>query len=206
MADYVWPDDLPPYQMTFYLQAHTGGSESPFTRATKVYGLSAPRWICSMSFRGGYNGLKDQGAFGPRLDGWIAKLKGRLNRVEVYDFRRPKPRSPVWPRGVSNLAATAGDTSMTITGLQPGTKVYVGDYLGGDGRPHLVIDDPFVVADSSGEAEVNFEPPLVADIGAGDAIFRNVTGMFRLTSDDAGINPVEVGDLQTMTLEFVEDL
>jgi hypothetical protein len=212
MTDYTWPDDLVPYAMSFYLQPHTGGSESPFTRQTKVYGLSAPRWVCSMSFRGGYNGIRDQAAFGPRLDALLAKLRGRQNRVLLYDFRRAAMRGKLWPAsGIGNAAAVKGSTSITLTGLVPGQPVYAGDYLGGDGRPHIIGDDPFGViaatADGSGEAIVSFEPPLSADVALNSVLFASAaTAPFRLADDDAGQNGVEVGSTVNLSLNFVEDL
>jgi hypothetical protein len=36
VSDYDWPDDLVPYAVEFRLQPHTGGTESPFRRTTKV--------------------------------------------------------------------------------------------------------------------------------------------------------------------------
>jgi hypothetical protein len=210
VTEYTWPDDLAPYAVSFYLQPHTGGSESPFSRKTKVYGLSAPRWICSLSFRGGYWGTRDLEAVGPNLDALLAKLKGRENRITIFDFRRSEPRSPQWTAGVGNLAAAAGSTSLTITGLQPGVKIYAGDYLGGDGRPHIFTAADFsavaATADSSGRATVTFEPPLATAIAAGAAIFTQARGLFRLSSDDAGLNGVAVGEAQMMTLVFAEDL
>jgi hypothetical protein len=212
VTDYVWPDDLAPYAVSFYLQAHSGGSESPFTRQTKVYGLSAPRWVCSMSFRGGYDGERELTAVGARLDGLLAKMRGRLNRIALYDFRRPRMRGKLWPANAGNLAAAVGDTSLTVTGLLPGTAIYTGDYLGGDGRPHIIGGDPFdavhAVADASGQAVVSFEPPLCTAIGVNAALFgaANAPGIFRLTDDDAGQNGVEVGDAVNVSLNFVEDL
>lgn len=213
MTDYVWPDDLVPYAVSFYLQPHTGGSESPFNRASKIYGLGAPRWICNMSFRGGYNGDglgQAQTAYGSRLDALIVKLKGRQNRIATYDFRRPKMRTKPWAIGIGNSAASAGDTSITITGLQPGAVIYNGDYIGGDGRPHIIADGTFgpihTTADTSGNATVSFEPPLAADIALDAAIFGNPTGLFRLTDDDAGQNGVAVGEIVNITLNFVEDV
>lgn len=203
MTDYVWPSDLIPYAVSFYLQPHTGGTESPFSRTTKVYGLSAPRWVCSLSFRGGYNGTTAQNAFGPRLDAMVAKLKGRENRVALYDWRRPSMRSPLWPATPGNNAAAAGASIMTLTGLTAGTVVYEGDYIGGDGRPHIITVG--ATADGSGNATVRFEPPLVSAVSANSAEFGNPTGLFRLVSDDAGQNGVEVGEAQIITLDFVED-
>lgn len=204
MADYDWPDDLVPYAQQFYLQPHTGGTESPFSRKTKVYGLSAPRWICSVSFRGGYWGTRAQEAYGPRLDALIAKLKGRENRIRLWDFRRADMRAKAWPRAASNLSAALGATTMTITTLPPGTEVYAGDYIGGDGRPHIILDN--VIANSSGQAAVTFEPPLTAAVGVGVATFGKPSALFRLVSDDAGQNGVAVGEAVNITLDFVEDI
>lgn len=205
MTDYTWPDDLAPFAVSFYLQGHSGGSESPFTRQSKIYGLGAPRWVCSMSFRGGYGGARDLTSVGPRLDAMIAKLQGRQNRVAIYNFQRPLMRSPEWIPGAGNVAAVKGATTITLTGLSAGAvAVLAGDFIGGDGRPHIVTDD--ATADGSGQATVSFEPPLSAPIALNSAIFGNPTGMFRLTSDDAGDNSVQVGDAISMTLQFVEDL
>lgn len=207
MTDFAWPDDLKPYSVSFYLQPHTGGTESPFSRKTKTYELSAPRWICRLTLRGGDNEKWGNGSFakyGPRLDAFIAKLKGRANRVSLHDFRRPRMRTIDWPNSPSNLAAALGATTITITGLSPFSRIHAGDYIGGDGRPHIITDD--ADANGSGSAVVSFQPPLVAAVGAGAAVFGNPTGLFRLTSDDAGQNASEVGQLTHYDLEFVEDL
>lgn len=213
MADYDWPADIVPFQVSFYLQPHTGGSESPFSRVTKVYGLSAPRWICRLSVRGGESvswGRSGPALWGQRMDALLAKLKGRQSRIRLYDFRRDEMGAQLWPGSASNLAAAVGATSMTITGLPPGTPVFNGDYLGGDGRPHIISDDTFGLvhanANASGQAVVTFEPPLATAVAAGAAIFGKPTGLFRLTSDDAGANPSNVGELTQYDLEFVEDL
>jgi hypothetical protein len=53
---------------------------------------------------------------------------------------------------------------------------------------------------------VTFEPPLATAIALNSAVFGNPTGLFRLTSDDAGDNGVAVGEAVNLTLNFVEDL
>lgn len=201
MTDFTWPDDLPPAAREFWLEPHTGGSESPFNRVGKYYGLSAPRWKCSMTFRGGYDGTEAQAAFGPRVDGVLDKLRGPLNRIAIYDFARG-PRGAL-ADATGNYAATLGAMQMTITGMTPGEIVHAGDYVGGDGRPHRITDT--VTVDGSGNALVSFEPPLAADIAVNGAFFRKVTGLFRLVDDSSGQNPVAAGEAQQMTLNFVED-
>ena len=89
--DFQWPADLSPFRVSFYLQPHVGGTESPLTRTRKTYGLSAPRWVCKMAFRGGWDGVAGYEAYGPRLDAFIAQMEGGLNRVALWDFWRPYP-------------------------------------------------------------------------------------------------------------------
>lgn len=91
MADYVWPDDLQPYAMSFYLQHHTTVFESPFTRQQQVLGRSAPRWVVHMSFKGGAGGqLRDQHNDGARVEALLMQLRGPQKTVSLYDFRRPQ--------------------------------------------------------------------------------------------------------------------
>lgn len=203
MTDLVWPDDLPPFQQSFYLQPHVIRSESPFNRQTKIYGLSRPRWICKMAFRGGYDGTVAQAAFGPRLDALIAQLEGGATRIAIPDFRRMTLRG-VDVTGAGNEAADAGDTTMTLTGLVNGETVLAGDYIGGDGRPHIILAD--VPVDYLGQAVVTFKPALEDDIAEDEATLGTGAGWFRLTSDDAGENATEVGGPTIYNLEFVEDL
>jgi hypothetical protein len=198
MTDYSWPSDIIPYAVSFYLQPYTGGTESPFSRVTKVYGMSKPRWVCSLRFRGPdsanrWNGAKND--WGERIDGFIAKLDGRAGRVALYDFRRPG-RS----HSFSNLAVTAGTNSITLAGAALG-DIRVGEYIGGDGRPHLITD----ITPSGSNLVALVRPYFETNIAAGAATYQNVTGMFRLASDDAGQNPSGVGELTDYQIDFVED-
>ena len=205
MVDYVWPEDLAPFAMSFYLQPHTGRSESPFTRQQKVYGLSAPRWVAQMAFRGGYDGADGLEAVGPRLDALIVKLKGGQNVAIFRDFRRDNRGLAATASGISAGAVAAGAQMVTVSGFaENDIAYYAGDYIGGDGRVHIVTDD--AVADSNGDAVVRFEPPMDIDLYAGLAILDAPTSRFRLTSNDGGANLIEVGDSAKYDLEFVEDL
>lgn len=210
----AWPADLAPYKVAFYLQAHRGGTESPFTRVGKFYALSAPRWIAKLTFRGGYDGLNgdDAAGYGPRLDALLADMGG-LAQVQLWDWRRPAPLVPQQVTSGSVLtiaAAGVGATSVTVHGFTPGSLAFsTGDYLGcGDLRPHIVTAPSY--ADSSGSAVVSFKPAMSVAIAAGTpAITSQVPGIFRLAqdgADDAGMNETEVGVLTEYALSFVEDL
>lgn len=223
MADIAWPADLMPYRVMFYLQPHVGGSESPLTRVRKVYGLSAPRWVARLTFRGGYGGaplLRDPAGFGPRLDSLIADLQGGLNKAVFHDFRRPRPLQPQSRRAALTVRqAAAGATSIVVDGFAPrGLAFSLGDYVGGDGRPHIVSAAATIAAagvvggagtiyaDASGAAIVGINPPLSAAIAAGTVLTWPVTGRFTLTSEDAGQNETDVGEATEYTLDFSEEL
>lgn len=224
MADINWPTGLVPYKTMFYLQPHVGGQESPLTRTRKVYGLSAPRWIARLTFRAGHgyesvgNGPRgDDAAFAAaRLDALIAQMEGGLNKIRFHDFRRPRPQHYLtnYASAVAAAQANAGATTISIY-VGPG-KIgpSIGDYLGGDGRPHIVTDvaprtgaGVTAIAGANGIVTATFKPALAAPIAAGAAIPMNaVTGRFDLQGDDAGQNDSEVGTPTEYVLDFNEAL
>lgn len=203
MSDYYWPETgLTPFAVEFYLQPHTGRSQSPFTRQQKTYGLSADLWKARLQIRGGYNGSSGLGAVGPAMDALLARLKGGQHRVGFWDFRRPSMRG-LSVGSVGNTAAALGASTITLTGLTPAQTVLAGDYIGGDGRPHIIVQDATV--GGGGTAVVTFEPALVADLATNQVVVGKPLGWFRLTTDDAGLNGTQVGDATTYDLDFLED-
>lgn len=203
MSDYYWPaDGLTPFACEFYLQPHTGRSQSPFTRQQKTYGLSGDLWKARLQIRGGYDGSSGLTAVGPAMDALLARLKGGQHRVGFWDFRRPSMRG-LNVATIGNVAASLGDSTITLNGLVAGETVLAGDYVGGDGRPHIVVED--VTVTGGGTAEVTIEPALIADLATDQVVAGNPLGWFRLTSDDAGANAVQVGDAVVYDLDFLED-
>lgn len=200
MAIYSWPTDLVPYQAEFYLRTRTGGSESPFSGSIKTYETARARWVCTMSFRGGVNRETwdqnvEQGEYGPRVDAMVDKLRGRVNKVAIWDFRREGS-----DHAITNRLIVSGDTEVRLD-LDGADGLEVGDYVSGDGRPHRVVS-----ARMDGERQVvTVEPAFQATVVAGSAHYRRVWGIFKLTSDDAGTNLVEAGGLAVHTLTFEED-
>lgn len=231
--DLLWPSDLYPSTVSFYLQAHVGGQESPLTRTTKKYGLSRPRWICKMTFKASWRGGVGTMARGARLDALIAEMQGGLYSVGLWDFRRPFPaglrryysqfagvRYPfangetfslgerfVIPDEAepTNEPALAGAVTMVFGGFRPGERVFhAGDYLGGDGRGHIILRD--ADADADGRAQVSFTPPLDLPVGAGSAVTMQPITAFQLTSDDAGDNQSTANGQASYSLEFREKM
>lgn len=212
MVDLVWPTDpgLAPGKMSFYLRPHTSRATSPLTNASKVYGLSAPMWIGKLTFTGSWRGGRGSLGRGAWLDAWVAQMEGGANRVAFWDFRRPRAARGqlLAARGVplTYVGASVGDTTTGVAGFAPGTLAFsVGDYLGGDQRPHIVTTP--VYAGPDGVAQVVFLPALVAAIAAATpAVVERAPAWFRLTSDDAGANDSTTNGQASYQLDFVEDV
>lgn len=203
MADYYWPEDgLTPFAGEMWLQPHTGRSQSPLTNAQRTYALAQPLWRARWQVRGGYDGAGGLSGIGLAMDALLARLAGGQNRVGLWDFRRPDPIG-FDASLVGNPAASLGDTTITLTDLTPGETVYAGNYLGGDGRAHIIVEDVEVGMD--GTAEVTFKPALNADLLENSVVVGKPLTWFRLTSDEAGRNPVQVGDAVVYDLDFIED-
>lgn len=228
MAEIAWPDGLFPYKTMFFLQPHIGGQESPLTRRRKVYGLSAPRWVARLTFRAGhgydgdnlYRGLGpsagDAAFYAGRLDALIAQLQGGLHVVRFHDFRRPKPQSYLTsytPPMTLDGAAEAGASTIVIQRGHGEIGPSIGDYIGGDGRPHIVTDvsprsgSMQSAGGPDGKITVTFEPPLSAPIAAAAPLeVEMITAPFRLVNEDDGANEGEVGQPIEYVLDFVEEL
>lgn len=224
MADLDWPAGLAPYKVMFYLQPHVGGQESPLTRTRKVYGLSAPRWIARLTFRAGhgYEAVGNAPAGGDpafaaaRLDALIAQLEGGLYKIRFHDFRRPRPQHYLtnYAAAVAAAPAAAGAVSISIHIGEGKIGPSIGDYIGGDGRPHIITDvSPrpvggiTAIAPASGIVTAVFKPPLSGPIATGTPIeLEKVTARFDLQGDDAGQNESEVGTTTDYVLDFTEAL
>jgi hypothetical protein len=199
MADFDWPATLArsPWSVAFYLRPNTGGATSPFTGSQKVYNQGPPRWVAKVSVRGGdgeHWGDAEWARYGPELDAFLSRVKGRGNRIRLWDFRRPGTGSTLVNEDIFD-----GATSVVVSGGVP----KVGDYIGGDGRPHhFTVVTPI----GGGRYSCEVEPPFLDDVPAGAATFERVTGLFRLTSDESGANTSPVGQLTHYELELEEDL
>ncbi|WP_245892556.1 hypothetical protein [Novosphingobium guangzhouense] len=214
-----------PYKTAFYLQPHVGGQESPLTRTRKVYGLSAPRWLARLTFRAGH-GYEEVGVgptendpafYGARLDALIAEMDGGLNCVLFHDFRRPRPQHYLTNyHGPAVVAVTApiGSSSITLQIGEGNLGPSIGDYVGGDGRPHIVTGfSPTIarmtsIAPADGLITVRFKPPLSSAIPSGAELpIGKIPARFRLSGgDDSGQNEGEVGSPIEYALEFTEEL
>lgn len=210
MADFAWPPELLPGKVVFYLRPHTSRATSPLTNVSKVYGLTAPMWMAKLTFSASWRGGRGSLGRGAALDAFIAQLEGGANRVSLWDFRRPRAargqRLAKLGVALTNVGAAVGDTTMGVAGFLPGSLAFgVGDYVGGDQRPHIVTAAAYAGAD--GVAQVSFLPALVAPIVASTpAVVERASALCRLVSDDAGANDSGANGQAAYQIDLAEDV
>jgi hypothetical protein len=135
MTDYSWPSDIIPYGVSFYLQPNTGGTRARSAACRSSTGHRSRNGFARFGFVGASRAPTNGRAkrpVGRTSDAFLVQLEGRLNRVSLYDFRRPG-RAPTF----TNAPITAGTDTVTLIGAAP-AKIRVGEYIGGDGRPHII--------------------------------------------------------------------
>lgn len=230
MANIVWPSDLEPSAMEFYIEANTAAFASPFTRQERVLERPGSRWIVSMTFD------TQNAARTARIDALLASMKGRAMPVELFDFRRPTPAGSgralddlsttiteytdgtrfadgtAFLEGISGqprvgITSQTGDSILTTGWAIRETNVLkAGDYVEfGNNRLHMVTED--ATTDFQGQVYLRIAPPVVSrnELIEGTLIsIRPATGLFRLQDDRQGRNRTISPVIGSYSVNFVE--
>lgn len=229
MSNAVWPSDLIPDSMEFYLEFNTVSMVSPFTRQERVLERAGARWTCSMQFS---LVTQEEAA---RFDALLATLRGRVLPIEIFDFRRPEPNGPGLSAGEAastvNTTFTDGTTFTDLTEFEPGSSgpartisvsqtgevIYTtnwgasqdpvlkaGDYIEfADNCLHIVLED--TASDLGGNAVLRVAPALLNEVAASTEIkTRPASGLFRLYDDMQGKNRTVAPVIGSYNIQFVE--
>lgn len=199
MADiFDWPVALRPksveWQGPIVPQAI---SRSVFDGSVQAQLLGAPRWAFTIT-----TGVVPL-ALVPEWEAFIQRLRGAVNRVRAWDWRREAPL------GVATGAPTVRVSALGATLQTQGWTASVagilkaGSYLGVGGelkRLSVTAD-----SDSLGRATLAFEPPLRAAPAVASAItLVKPTALFYLTTDRPAM-PQDGSRNTGWTLAFEED-
>ena len=181
MPDIIdWPTALRPGTVDWPVPVvPQRGGRSAFDGSVQAQLLGAPRWTFEVST--GVMKLDEA----PQWEALVQRLRGRVNRVRAWDWRREQPltKAPgalgsptVRVDATGNTVQTQGWTP-SITGiLLAGSRFSVNGEL-----KSLSVDAD---SDSSGRATLSFEPPLRATAPAGGAlVLVKPTALFILTTD-----------------------
>ncbi|RYF82066.1 MAG: hypothetical protein EOO29_08360 [Comamonadaceae bacterium] len=165
------PDDINIASLTLGMVYFDLGHANPDTGATQVAVLGPPRRSCAIVS----NEREEDPDMIGRWRALVHALRGRVNRLAVYDALHPEPRGTA--RGAwTAVAAAAGANAITINAGagQNGRTLLQGDWIGvqqestGAGRQLLHVQADAVVA--GGQMTVQVEPALRLSLPAGSAI------------------------------------
>lgn len=203
-----WPIDLQPNRCEFLLRHNTTIFQSPITRSQQALRRQGEQWVCTAGFRFSRNNAQ-------RMDALLAKLRGAFGTIRIWDWAREEPLGPnldrstvpdtrfadvgppttttftdgtVFSAGSSDVVVFVGQSVGSTVVSSDGwfhdmTVLKAGDYVGLAGYLYMLTED--LVSDSVGQANMQIEPGLRADVAGGTPIVRIRPSVeVRLVDDD----------------------
>jgi hypothetical protein len=226
-GSWKWPKGVCPQSATLLPQSFTLGQESPITRKRRFVQMVGDRWTYDLSFSFRRDRVASQ-----RLEALLARLKGPVGKVAIWDFERPRPLGPAadWsylPRtrfdddtnftdGTWFGPGTAGyrvygdwdqgEEEIRIVGFpQNTTQLVGGDQIGLGGRLYRLSRD--ATSNGLGIARVYLHRGLLSDLSNGTTVVTTrPTSPFQLVDDDQAARSRNAMGLPTINLRFIEAL
>lgn len=225
MTTYTWPD-FPVDQFEMRVQPNTRVFVSPFTGSAQVADYTGERWQATLGMPN-----DDNQTLAASMEAFFDRLRGPLNRIAMWNLRRPVPLGSIkdgggnaqwktggganvqWKTGgAANSTWFGGGPSTYATMLQgsnvlpvgrtPGTTILAGDMLGAGGQLFRSMDNYTV--DATGQAAVEVFPRARADIAFRSAITcTKPTANFMLKSDGVPITH-RPGMYDSTSLDLIE--
>ncbi len=163
MADIIdWPEALRPESVDWGLFFPQAEGRSAFDGSTQAGTMGAPRWF----FTATTGPMK--GSEVPEWEAFIGRLRGKVNRARVWDWRREAPLGVA--TGTPTVRVAGSGASLALQGWTPNVAgiLLAGSYMGINGelkRLSVTVD-----SDSLGRCTVQFEPPMRFAVGVGVAV------------------------------------
>lgn len=167
----------------FYLQTNSQEYTSPLNKVTQAARLEGELWVAR------YELPYMKRAEAAEWRSFFLKLQGRLNTFNGFDPEGRTPRGVATGTPLVNGGAQTGYSLITDGWTISTTGILkAGDYINVNNELKQVTDD--VDSDGSGNATINFQPPLrnSPSDNATITVF-NTTVEMRLDSDDFSAMP-----------------
>lgn len=186
-----------PREFSFGVVWNTQVFSSPLTQSVSTVEIPGARW--KMQFR-----LANfEEADAALVQVMLMQLRGRVNRLALYNLARRTPRGTL---AGTPLVAGASQTgaSLAIDGCTAGTTLLKGDMFAVNGELKMVCAD--ATADGSGTMTVTFEPPLRSSPADNAPITTSQpTALFMLESDEQ-MWSTKPGVRSDFTISLIEDI
>ena len=171
-----WPVALRPASVDWGLTVPQLIGRSAFDGSVEADTVGAPRW--GFTITTGAMKLSEV----PEWEAFIQRLRGAVNRVRVWDWRREGPLGVA--TGAPTVRVAGLGASLAVQGWTANTAgiLRAGSYIGINGELKKLSQT--IDSDGAGYATIQFEPPLraTAPVGA-PLILSKPTALFILTGD-----------------------
>lgn len=182
MSDLTLPTGILVSKWTFGQKTYDFSFENSSSGAQQVVVAGPSRWMVTMGYEVNLKPL--QAATWRAL---VLGLKGRANRLALYDIANPVPQGTMRGAMTTVGALAAGANSMTINAPGQATKTLLsGDWLsiGSGNTKQLVHVQSEATSDASGNITVAFQPQLrYAQLTGATVVWNKPTAFFRRTDD-----------------------
>lgn len=171
-----WPDALRPASVEWALITPQLVGRSAFDGTAQADTLGAPRWAFTITT----GAMRRDEA--PEWEAHILRLRGMVNRVRCWDWRREAPIGVATGAPVVRVAGLGA--SLAVEGWTPsvGGILRAGSWMGINGELKLLTES--IDSDALGRATIKFEPPLRASVAVGTPlILAKPTAKFMLTTE-----------------------
>lgn len=221
-------------KVTFRLTAKSQITPRTWIGGKSVFGPHAQLWVAQFTLA-----VQQQDAYGQSIAAFFSRLDGQAKLIRIGDpFRRVLQfnrrnvgsgslwddltswdDATLWAEGLQpssgtvSVAASRGDKSLVIAGLQHSTAASLspGDLIeiqpGGAASetPNLYEVQTVGDTDSTGKTGVEIRPRLRQNVVAGDkVVFRDATSVFRLIDDEQGAAEVEIPNIYVIGFSLIE--
>lgn len=193
-----WPEALRPASVEWRLVVPQLVGRSAFDGSVQADSMGAAYWAFAITT----GALKRSEV--PEWEAFIQRLRGAVNRVRAWDWRRELPLGPA--SGAPEVFVSALGASLQVQGWLPNIAgvLQAGSYIGINGE--LKRLSVTANSDALGRGVIQFEPPMrVAPPVATPLILAKPTARFVLVGDTPSWEQ-RGGRVPSQSLKFVEDL
>lgn len=170
---------------------------SPYNGETTTIERTGARIVCSLDFNN--QSEVDRG----RVEAVFAQLRGRANRLALYNFKRPRPKGTAQGSCLLTTTVAAGANSLVLNSMAANATLLAGDWLGIGGQMRMVVAD--VTASGTGTATVAIEPPLRTGVSSGATVlFEKPTALFILDGDEWRTSALRGGVSGSFSVGLIE--
>lgn len=198
MADYDWPTALRPASVEWGLIVPQLGARSAMDGSVQAQTFGAPRWFFNLET----GPLKSTEV--PQWEALILKLRGRVNRVRCWDWRRESPLGTAGGTPLVNTSAAGATLSTKGWTANQASLLLAGSYFKVNGELKKLTET--AASNASGQSTLTFEPPLrVAPAVNAPLTLTMPTANFILVSERPAM-PQRGARHPGLSLSFEEDL